>query len=390
MAVIENRTTPLLITHSLSASNLSMLNNATNAPFTAEPTMLDTMMSNEDNYSEYYNSDFPDSDYICSYISHYSYFLPVLYSVLFVVGFLGNALVVWVILGAAHLKSMTDVCLLNLAFADLLLVICLPFLAHYARDHWVFGGPMCTIVLGSYYIGFYSGIFFIVLMSVDRYLAVVHAVFALRVRTNTYGILSSALVWFGAVLASFPELLYLRVETFNNTQLCRAYSSDPDKFDLRVVGFFKMNIVGLLVPLTVVGFCYWRVLHRILLLRASKKQAVRLVVAVMVVFFCCWAPYNVFAFLKNLELMRSWDTDCNTSVRIQLGLQVTETIAYCHSCINPFLYVFVGEKFKRQLVKLLRRTPCFKFQFVKKYFISTPMGSVYSQTTTVEERSTGL
>ncbi|KAG1940172.1 C-C chemokine receptor type [Pimephales promelas] len=37
------------------------------------------------------------------------------------------------------LRSMTDIFLLNLAIADLLLVSSLPFLAHYTRDQWIFG-----------------------------------------------------------------------------------------------------------------------------------------------------------------------------------------------------------------------------------------------------------
>ncbi|XP_035386512.1 C-C chemokine receptor type 5-like isoform X1 [Electrophorus electricus] len=382
---MENSTASLLITHSLIASTISAWNNITSAPkYTTEPDV-----STEDIYYEYYNTDIDESFGICDYGSHDKHFLPVLYSLFFVVGFLGNALVVWVILGGAHLRSMTDVCLLNLAFADLLLVICLPFLAHYARDHWVFGSAICTVVLSSYYVGFYSGIFFIVLMSVDRYLAVVHAVYALRIRTKAFGILSSALVWVVAVMASFPELMYLRVQTFNNTQLCSAYQNKHNQHDLRVIGVFKMNALGLLLPLAVMGFCYWKVLRRLLKLRASKQQAVRLVVVVMAVFYCCWTPYNVVAFLKNLELKGIWETDCESSKRIQVSLQVTEAIAYSHSCLNPFLYVFMGEKFKRQLVKLLRKTPCIKLQFMKKYFPSVT-GSVYSQTTTVEERSTGL
>ncbi|KAF5899804.1 C-C chemokine receptor type 4-like, partial [Clarias magur] len=123
------------------------------------------------------------SDFIkpCESETHASWFLPVLYSLFFVVGFLGNMLVLWVMLKDAQLKTMTDVSLLNLAIADLLLIFTLPFLAHYARDTWVFGNTMCTLVLGVYYIGFYAGIFFIVLMSINRYLAIAHAVFVLRI-----------------------------------------------------------------------------------------------------------------------------------------------------------------------------------------------------------------
>ncbi|XP_017339579.1 C-C chemokine receptor type 5 isoform X1 [Ictalurus punctatus] len=335
-------------------------------------------------YSDYYSNNGTVNTEPCGYRTHANHFLPVLYSLFFVVGFPGNTLVLWVILGGAHLKSMTDVSLLNLAIADLLLIFSLPFLAHYARHTWVFGRAMCTLVLSVYYIGFYAGIFFIVLMSVDRYLAVVHAVFALRIRTKTYGILASVVVWMLAFTASFPELRYIEVEDNGTEIICTAYPKSHHTG--RSIAFFKMNVLGMLIPLSIVGYCYSMVLRRLLMLRTSKKLAIRLVAVVMVVFFCCWIPYNIAAFLKALELQGILPSECEDGKRLLLMLQVTEAIAYSHSCLNPFLYVFVGEKFKRHLARLLRQTPCFQVQGMKRY-MTQAAGSVYSQTTSVDERS---
>ncbi|KAK3550839.1 hypothetical protein QTP70_006164 [Hemibagrus guttatus] len=341
-------------------------------------------------YSEYYNGNIVEG-VPCSFRSQSDHFLPVLYSLFFVVGFPGNMLVLWVILRGAQMKSMTDVSLLNLAIADLLLIFTLPFLAHYARDTWVFGEAMCKLVLSVYYIGFYAGIFFIVLMSIDRYLAIVHAVFALRIRTKTYGILASIIIWITAIVASFPELQYLSYSKTNNTKevFCTAYPNDGEKNIERSTAFIKMNILGLLIPLIIVGYCYVMVLRRLLMLRTSKRLAIRLVAVVMLVFFCCWTPYNITAFIKALELKGILSSECERSKRIQLMLQVTEAIAYSHSCLNPFLYVFVGEKFRRHLSRLLRQTPCVHVQCMKSY-MTRAASSVYSQTTSVDERSVGV
>ncbi|KAM9488829.1 C-C chemokine receptor type 5-like [Clarias gariepinus] len=327
---------------------------------------------------------------LCDYGTHASRFLPVLYSLFFVVGLPGNMLVLWVILGGAQIKSMTDVSLLNLAIADLLLIFTLPFLAHYARDTWVFGNAMCTLVLGVYYIGFYAGIFFIVLMSIDRYLAIVHAVFALRIRTKAFGILASMVVWMIAVAGSFPELLDLGIIETETGVVCSAYPKSIESHnDVKSSAFIKMNVLGMLIPLGIVGFCYSMVLQKLKTLQSSKKLAVRLVVVVMVVFFCCWIPYNIAALLKALELKKIIPHSCDNSKRIQLMLQATEAVAYSHSCLNPFLYVFVGEKFRKQFARLLLQTPMAKVQCMKRYMTQVS-GSVYSRATSVEERSVGV
>ncbi|XP_017337374.1 C-C chemokine receptor type 8 [Ictalurus punctatus] len=323
----------------------------------------------------------------CDYGTHASRILPVLYSLFFVVGFLGNMLVLWVILRGPQIKSITDVSLLNLAIADLLLIFSLPFLAHYARDTWVFGRAMCTLVLSVYYIGFYSSIFFIVLMSIDRYLAIVHAVFALRIRTKTCGILASLVVWIIAIAASFPELLYLGVEETGTEVVCSAYPKNQESHnDVRSAAFFKMNILGMLIPLSIVGFCYSMILQKLRTVRKSGKLAIRLVAVIMVVFFCCWTPYNIAAFLKALEMKHILPPGCELSKTIQLMLQVTEAIAYSHSCLNPFFYVFVGQKFRRNLAKLFLETPC--IQVTPCNTRST--GSLCSQTTHVDERTVGI
>ncbi|XP_016423127.1 C-C chemokine receptor type 5-like [Sinocyclocheilus rhinocerous] len=339
-------------------------------------------------YSGYYNYDLDSSVLPCRYGTHGASILPVLYSLFFIVGFPGNILVIWVVLMGVKLRSMTDICLLNLAIADLLLVCSLPFLAHSARDQWIFGDVMCTMVFSVYHIGFYSGIFFIVLMSVDRYLAVVHAVFALRVRTRTYGILASVIIWIIAVSASFPELLNLKTTQMNNSTYCTYYpTNNPDSSHYSmIIGIFKKNVMGLILPLIVIGFCYSMILMRLLTARSSRRQAMRLVIAVMVVFFCCWAPYNIAAFVRALELSKHITPPCESSKAISLSLQITEALAYSHSCVNPFLYVFVGEKFRKQLFRLLYRTPFSRVQFMKSYIIQAT-GSVYSQTTSVDERS---
>nr|XP_046158456.1 C-C chemokine receptor type 1-like [Oncorhynchus gorbuscha] len=347
-----------------------------------------THFANTFDVTTYDYGDYDDG--VCKYKPHGASFLPVLYSLFFILGFLGNVLVLWVILLGVKLRNMTDVCLLNLALADLLLVCTLPFLAHHATDQWVFGDVMCKVVLGAYHIGFYSGIFFITLMSVDRYLAIVHAVYAMRARTRKYGAIAAVVTWLAGFLASFPEALFLKVEKHNEKENCRPVYDDRA---LVIFGLFKMNTLGLLIPLVIMGFCYTQIVRRLLSRPSSKKQAIRLILIVVVVFFCCWTPYNMTSFFKALELSEVYSS-CESSKAIRLTLQITEAMAYSHSCLNPILYVFLGQKFRRHLIRLINKVPCRLCQFMKNYlpldFRVSRTGSVYSQTTSVDERSTAV
>ncbi|XP_054477728.1 C-C chemokine receptor type 5 [Anoplopoma fimbria] len=362
-------------------------------PSSSTASLYDNISASSTEY--YYDYDYPEEGFgSCTYVRHGANFLPALYSIFFLLGLLGNVLVIWVIACGVRLRSMTDVCLLNLAAADLLLVCTLPFLAHQARDQWLFGDAMCKVVLGTYHIVFYCGIFFICLMSLDRYFAIVHAVYAMRARTRSFGMIAAAVTWVAGFLASFPDLIFLKQQPgANMSQFCfPVYPTSNDQSNIhmwRIFSLFKMNILGLLVPFFIMVFCYSQIVWRLLYSQSSKKQAIRLVLIVVAVFFFCWVPYNVASFFKALELLQIY-TQCESSKAIRLALEVTEAIAYSHSCLNPILYVFVGERFRRHLLRLINRAPCRFCQVVKDLLPQDRRLSVYSHTTSLDERSTAV
>ncbi|XP_058601580.1 C-C chemokine receptor type 5-like isoform X1 [Onychostoma macrolepis] len=354
---------------------------------TSGPLDLHYITSSTDDEPYEYSGNYDDLDFqlVCVYGNHGARILPILYSLYFVVGFLGNMLVVWVVCMGTKLRSMTDICLLNLALADLLLVSSFPFLAHHARDQWIFGDVMCTVVFSAYYIGFYSVIFFIVLMSIDQYMAIVHDVLA-----RTYGILASVVIWIIAVYVAFPEMTHFKTKNAKNKIFCYAFYPTSDQnsyFSSRIFAIFKMNVIGLIIPLIVIGIFYSMILKRLLAARSSRKQDICHVITVMVVFFCCYAPYNVATFVKVLEQKELISNSCDFSKAIHLSLQITEALAFSHSCINPILFVFVREKYRRHLVCLLYKTPCGRLQCMNNN-PTQATGSVYSHNTNDERTST--
>nr|XP_006003633.2 PREDICTED: C-C chemokine receptor type 4-like [Latimeria chalumnae] len=280
-----------------------------------------------------------------------SRFLPLFYSLVFVIGLLGNTLVVWVLFQLKKKKSMTDVYLLNLAISDLLFVFSLPFWAYYASDQWIFGAGMCKIISLTYLLGFYGSAFFIVLMSIDRYLAIVHAVAALKARTVTYGIIVSTVSWAAAICASVPSTVFstaVVMEYENKTQCRPSYPKSTEK-KWKIFNYFEINVLGLIVPLIVMVYCYSRILITLLRCKNYKKhRAVKLIFVVVIVFFVFWTPYNSILFLYSLQELETIN-DCDTGKNLDYVIQVLEPIAFSHCCLNPVIYAFAGEKFKKQL-----------------------------------------
>lgn len=72
-------------------------------------------------------------------------FLPVLYSLAFVAGVLGNGVLLGVLAQSRKTWSVTDTFILHLGVADVLLLVTLPFWAAQAVHGWTFGTVLCKI-----------------------------------------------------------------------------------------------------------------------------------------------------------------------------------------------------------------------------------------------------
>ncbi|XP_072366322.1 C-C chemokine receptor type 4-like [Scyliorhinus torazame] len=281
-------------------------------------------------------------------------FLPVLYSLVFVFGLPGNILVLWILLKLKRLKNMTNIYLFNLALCDLLFVVTLPFWAYFAANEWIWGDAFCKIITVVYLLGYFGGIMFIILISIDRYLAIVHAVFSVRGRTARNAIISSAVMWCVALFSSLPTMIFNKTASIDGRKVCHTFFPAGNASSWKLFTLFKDNVLGFFVPLAVMIFCYARIIQTLLKNKSYKKhRAIRVIFTVVIVFFVFWTPHNVVAFLESLKELNVF-SGCQLRLHLNIAQQVTESITFVHCCLNPVIYVFFGERFRSQLLRIVR------------------------------------
>ncbi|XP_072927678.1 C-C chemokine receptor type 7-like [Hemitrygon akajei] len=281
---------------------------------------------------------------------------PCIFSLVFILGVLGNGLVLVTYLQHQRLLAMTDVYLLNLASADLLFVFSLPLLAASSRLGWVFGTVLCVLVRMLYKVNLYSGLLLLMCVSVDRYFAIVCATTAhrLRLRHLRYSRHICLLVWVSSFLLCLPELIYTKVERHPNGSTSICADSYPENLDalMRVATPVVQAVLGFLLPLLVMAFCYSVIIKTLLQARNFEKhKAIRVVLAVVLVFVLSQAPYNALLLLRAVG---SRAMGCEESKRRDVALQAASCLAYTRCCLNPILYAFVGVKFRNNLARLVR------------------------------------
>ncbi|XP_078085314.1 C-C chemokine receptor type 4-like [Mustelus asterias] len=306
-------------------------------------------------------------------------FLPVLYSLAFVFGLPGNMLVMCVLIKYKRLKNMTNIYLLNLAFCDLLFVLTLPFWAYFAKGEWIWGDVFCKIVIVANMLGYYGDIMSIILISIDRYLAIVHAVSSSRARTVRNGIISSAVMWCVATFASLPTMIFNKTGSIDGRRVCHTFFPSENSSSWKLFILFKDNVLGFFVPLAVMVFCYTRIIQTLLKNKSYKKyKALKIIISVVVVFFVFWAPHNIATFLESLRELEVL-TGCQLHIRLNIAQQVTESITFVHCCLNPVIYAFLSERFRLYLRRLfhsclsplLKYKARDKFKFSSRYFTTS-------------------
>ena len=111
--------------------------------------------------------DYIDVDWSYSY-SYYSYgynttlteepeqmlAIPIFFAIITVVGIIGNACVVIVILRNKHMRTVTNYFIMNNAITDMVfLIICVPITgSQYLIDDWIYGAFMCKLVVYMQYV----------------------------------------------------------------------------------------------------------------------------------------------------------------------------------------------------------------------------------------------
>ncbi|XP_023710282.1 allatostatin-A receptor isoform X1 [Cryptotermes secundus] len=292
--------------------------------------------------------------------------VPILFGLIVLVGLFGNALVVLVVAANQQMRSTTNLLIINLAVADLLFIVfCVPFTAtDYVLPFWPFGDVWCKIVQYLIVVTAYASVYTLVLMSLDRFMAVVHPIASMSIRTERNAIAAIAVTWVVILLASVPvylshgEITY----TYSSTQhtACVFLEADPvnrpegyNKPAFQII-FFATSYV---TPLALIcGLYLWLLLrlwrgaapggHVSEESRRGKRRVTRMVVVVVAIFAVCWFPIQLILVLKSVDRYEI----TNTSVMIQI---VSHVLAYMNSCVNPILYAFLSDHFRKAFRKVM-------------------------------------
>nr|XP_033811710.1 somatostatin receptor type 1-like [Geotrypetes seraphini] len=283
--------------------------------------------------------------------------IPSIYAIVCCVGLTGNAMVIYVILKYAKMKTATNIYILNLAIADELFMLSVPFLATATvLQHWPFGSFMCRLVLSVDGINMFTSIFCLTVLSVDRYIAVVHPIKAAKYRRPTVAKVINTCIWVLSLVVILPIIIFAdTVPADGGVVDCNFLWPEKSSFLWLKAFVVYTFLLGFLIPVVAICLCYCLIVVKMravalkagwLQRRKSERRITRMVLLVVAVFVVCWMPFYIIQLLSVF-----------LSPPDPLVTQFFVILSYANSGANPILYGFVSDNFRRSFQRII----CFKW-----------------------------
>ncbi|XP_067470217.1 B2 bradykinin receptor-like isoform X1 [Thunnus thynnus] len=279
-----------------------------------------------------------------------------------------------------HKKAFTvaEIYLSNLAAADLVLVSCLPFWAVNATHNykWPFGDHLCRLVNLGINMNACCSIYFLVLIVMDRYVALVHPLSHDRFRRPKFAKLCCLLVWGFGLLLGVPILYFREVKGHH----CHI-NYPNDTIHLLCEGI--LIIFKFILPISIITWCTVKIIQALKnrsveglnTQQNTDHKATTLVLVVLVAFLICWVPFHLIKILVSLQAVEILK-GCDLQAILHICNQIFTYLAFFNSVLNPILYIIVGKNFQKKVQELfsqqsIRRTTILSLTSTRSNLISS-------------------
>ncbi|XP_056612020.1 chemerin-like receptor 1 [Triplophysa dalaica] len=269
--------------------------------------------------------------------------------VILVTGVIGNGLVIFVT-GYKMKSTVKFIWFLNLSIADFIFVLVLVprIVLAFHNMVWSFGEFFCKFTSLMSLQNMFASVFFLTVISLDRCLCTWCVVWAQNKRTLVKARIICVFVWLLSICCSIPFVIKRSVMKHYGVEYC-SYSSP---INVIMSLFIYRFMVGFVVPFFIIASSYMAIGVRVKRLKRGKQlRPFRVIIPVILAFFICWLPFHVQQLCHIIALKNHWRDSVLEGV--EAAGPFVNCLAYLNSSLNPILYAFRREDYKKLKTNLL-------------------------------------
>ncbi|XP_034947268.1 neuropeptides capa receptor-like [Chelonus insularis] len=291
-------------------------------------------------------------------------------------GIFGNVITCWVILRNPMMQTATNYYLFNLALSDLLLLVLgLPFeLSVFWQQYpWVLGLGLCKIRAYVSEMSSYVSVLTIVAFSMERYLAICHPLQLYTLSGLKRPLRFICASWLLSMIAALPFANYTTInyveyppgsgQNSEESAFCAMLAPNMPNFPL-----YELScLIFFVIPLILIMVLYIRMglriqsnalemniqgtIHGDRRQEQSRKAIIRMLTAVVITFFICWAPFHA------QRLLYVYDSTREFSGISEWLYFLGGCLYYISTAINPVLYNVMSTRYRCAFMETLCCTP---------------------------------
>ncbi|KAI8422435.1 hypothetical protein MSG28_006275 [Choristoneura fumiferana] len=305
--------------------------------------------------------------------------ITIMYTFIFLTGLLGNIFTCIVIIRNKSMHTATNYYLFSLAISDLLLLISgMPQEMYSIWSKWpyVFGQAFCLIRGLAAETSTNASVLTITLFTIERYLAICHPFVSHKMSKLSRATKHVIMLWVAALALALPQALQFGVRSPQGVAMClQTRVIIEHSFEISTFFFFLTPMALITILYSMIGLrlrksdigkemAGQKELNRNMRFTSkvrrkqsqSTKRVVKMLVAVVVAFFVCWAPFHA------QRLVAIYGTNEHHLPKSRLLLQaytiltyISGVFYYFSTTINPILYHIMCNKFRDAFKNTLLR-----------------------------------
>ncbi|NXG12969.1 NMUR2 protein, partial [Grallaria varia] len=336
---------------------------------------LNHLALHEEHFRRYLNSTEDYLAFLCGPRRSYL-FLPMalVYTLIFVVGVVGNFLVCLVILKHQNMKTPTNYYLFSLAVSDLLVLLFgmpLEVYEMWSNYPFLFGPVGCYLKTALFETVCFASILSVTTLSVERYIAILHPFRAKLKSTRRRALRTIVVLWVLSVLFALPNTGThgIMLQNFPNGTLIPGSATCTVVMPLWIYNCI-VQITSLLfyvLPMGVISVLYYLMGLRLKgdetleveemavnVQRPSRKSVTKMLFVLVIVFAICWAPFHIDRLFFSFVV--EW-TEPLANI-FNLIHVVSGVFFYLSSATNPIIYNLLSQRFRMAFLSVI--SPCCK------------------------------
>ncbi|XP_062698999.1 pyrokinin-1 receptor isoform X1 [Aedes albopictus] len=303
--------------------------------------------------------------------------MTIIYVLIFITGVIGNISTCIVISKNKSMHTATNYYLFSLAISDFLLLISgVPQEIYFiwSKYPYIFGELFCVARGIAAETSANATVLTITAFTIERYVAICHPFLSHTMSKLSRAIRFIFAIWLVAIVSAVPQALQFGVTNQSGVDQCVVKRIIiQHSFELSTFLFFfaPMTLITVLYALIGLKLRSSTLMQRDgTLQRRSNacpntrqqgtsqgtRRVLKMLVAVVVAFFICWAPFHA----QRLVYIYGVDKDHQPNDPLVLKLFVITTyisgiLYYLSTCINPLLYNIMSNKFRQAFKETLAR-----------------------------------